>query len=197
MSDIEEVAQSTKTVWESTKKIFSLLKERKFFAAFKESFSFLKLVYVNHLKGKYVTIKGKQIPRTLLAIIALFLVYTAFPSCEHRPSGEQSIAEASDVKKETNTYDKNGLKIYGLRKCEEEGKVGVCGTIENYGENNFQFVKVTLTFHSAEGKVVYEGGIEATDVESHARSKINVPCSVEFAYFKLKDVVTEGMSPAE
>ena len=197
MSDVEDVAKKAKTAWESFKKVFVLLKERKFLAAFKESFSFLRLIYVNHLKGKYITIKGKKIPRTLLAVIALLMVYMTFPSCEHRLSGEQSISEAAYIKGESNSYDKNGLKIYGLRKCEEEGSVGVCGIIENSGNNNFKYVRVTLTFHAADGKTVYEGGIEATDVESHARSKLNIPCSVEFAYFKLTDVVTEGMTSAE
>lgn len=197
MNDIKEVAQNTKTVWESFKKVCILLKDGKFFAAFRESFGFLKLIYKNYLKNKYITVKGKQIPRTLAAIIALFLVYLAFPSCEQKTSTEPSINEVADTKKETNTYDKNGLKVYELRKCEEEGSAGVCGLIENYGENNFLHVKVTLTFYSAEGHIAYEGGVEASDVESHTRSKINVPCPEEFAYFKLKSVETDGMTSAE
>lgn len=197
MNDIKEVAQNAKSVWESFKKIFALLKERKLFAAFKESFRFLKLIYDNHLKGKYVTIRGKRVPRTLLAVIALFLLYTALPSCEQKSSGEESIAKADNVKKDANTYDKDGLKIYDLHKCEKDGIVGVCGIIENYGDNNFKYVKVELTFHSEEGRIVYEGSVEASDVVPHARSKMNVPCSVKFSYFKLKVVETEGITLAE
>ena len=197
MSDINDITETTKTVWESFKKIFYLLKERKLFAALKESFGFLRLIYVNHLKGKYITVKGKKIPRTLVAIVALFLIYSAFPSCQQAPSGSQDIAEAANVKKDSNTYDENGLRVYELRKCETEESSGACGLLEDYGENNFSRVTITLAFYSGDGRIVYEGGVEASDVEAHTRSKINIPCPEEFAYFKLKSVNPEGMTPSE
>lgn len=192
MNNVEEIAQKGKTVWESCKKIFSLLKERKWFSAFKESFTFLKLIYVNHLKGKYIIVKGKKIPRTLIAVLALFIIYIALPSQEERPTGEQPLAEAANVKKDSNIFDKDGLKVYDLRKCETEESVGVCGLIEDYGDKNFAKVTVIINFYAPDGRIVYEGGVEATDVESHTRMKINAPCSEEFAYFKLKDVKLES-----
>lgn len=197
MNNVEEITQKGKTVWESCKKIFSLLKERKWFSAFKESFTFLKLIYVNHLKGKYIIVKGKKIPRTLIAVLALFIIYIALPSQEERPTGEQPLAEAANVKKDSNIFDKNGLKVYDLRKCETEKSVGVCGLIEDYGDKNFAKVTVIINFHAPDGRIVYEGGVEATDVESHTRMKINAPCSEEFAYFKLKDVKLESKNSNE
>lgn len=197
MNNVEEITQKGKTVWESCKKIFSLLKERKWFSAFKESFTFLKLIYVNHLKGKYIIVKGKKIPRTLIAVLALFIIYIALPSQEERPTGEQPLAEAANVKKDSNIFDKNGLKVYDLRKCETEESVGVCGLIEDYGDKNFAKVTVIINFHAPDGRIVYEGGVEATDVESHTRIKINAPCSEEFAYFKLKDVKLESKNSNE
>ncbi len=198
MSDIEDITENVQSVWESFKKIFSLLKERKWFAAFKECFSFLKLVYHNYLKGKHFTVAGKQIPRTLVAVLALVILYFAIPSSQQeRPTGEQSIAEAANAKKESNIFDKNGLKVYDLRKCETENSAGVCGKIENYGENDIAKVTVTITFHAPDGTVIYEGGVEATDVKSHTRMKMNAPCPDEFSYFKLKEVSVEDKKAAE
>lgn len=197
MSDIDNITDNAQSVWESLKKVFSLLKERKWFAAFKECFSFFKLIYRNYLKGKYVTVKGKKIPRTLVAVVALLLVYIALPSNETQPTGEQSIAEASNAKKEANIFDKEGLKVYDLRKCETEEMTGVCGKIENYGDNDFGKVTVIITFHAPDGTIIYEGGVEATDVKSHTRMQMSAPCTEEFSYFKLKDVALEDKKAAE
>ncbi|MBQ8481538.1 MAG: hypothetical protein IJ532_03285 [Alphaproteobacteria bacterium] len=198
MSDIEEITDKAQSVWESFKKVFSLLKERKWFAAFKECFSFLRLIYRNYLKGKYFTIKGKKIPRTLVAVATLLLVYTALPSNETKqPTGEQPIAEAANVKKEADIFDKDGLKVYDLRKCETEKSVGVCGKIENYGDYDFGKITVNITFHAPDGTVIYDGGVEAADVKSHTRIKMTAPCPDEFSYFKLKDVTLEDKKTAE
>ena len=198
MSDIENITENAQSVWESLKKVFSLLKERKWLAAFKECFSFFKLIYRNYLKGKYITVKGKKIPRTLVAVVALLLVYIALPSTETKqPTGEQSIAEAANAKKEADIFDKEGLKVYDLRKCETEEIIGACGKIENYGDYDFGKVTVIFTFHTPDGNVVYEGGVEATDVKSHTRIKMSAPCSEEFSYFKLKDVVLEDKKAAK
>lgn len=198
MSDIEDITENAQSVWKSIKKVFSLLKERKWFAAIKECFSFFKLIYHNYLKGKYITVKGKKIPRTLVAVAALLLVYLALPSTETKqPTGEQSIAEAANAKKESNIFDKEGVKVYDLRKCETEDMTGVCGKIENYGDYDFGKITVTLTFHAPDGNIVYDGGVEATDVKSHTRIKMSAPCPEEFSYFKLRDVALEGKKAAE
>lgn len=193
-TDIEELAEKTKTVWQSFKKIFSLLKERKWFAAFKESFSFLRIIYVNHLKGKYFVIKGVKTPRTLIAVPALAVAYLFFaPSAETPLSGEQSIAEAENVKKASNTYDKDGIKVYDMHKCEDELKSAACGTLENYGENNFEKVSILVTFYAPEGTAIYEGGAVAKEVEARTRMKFTIPCPDEFSYFQLKEVSAENL----
>lgn len=187
MTDMENISQTTQTVFASFKKIFSLIKDRKWFAASKEIFIFIKLVYTQHLKGKYFTIKGKQVPRTLVAVLAVLGAYFITPSTDNNHPKEQSIAEAANVKKETNTFDEKGVKVYDMRKCDN----AACGIIENYGDNNFEKITINLSFHAPSGIVIYEGGVEASGVESHTRMKINVPCPDEFAYFKLKEVVLE------
>lgn len=192
MSDIEDIAEKGQNAWNSFKKIFSLLKERKFLAALKESFGFLMLLYKKYLKGQYITVKGKRIPRTLVACLAVFFVYVTLSGGNDNADSKKSPTEAAEVKKDTNTYDKNGLKIYDLRKCETENQSGACGMMENYGENNFERIKIDLTFFTADGRAVYKGGVEATDMEAHTRTEITIPCSEEFAYFKLEGVSTEG-----
>ena len=170
MSDIEDIVQKGEDTWNSLKKVFSLLKERKFFAAFKESFSFLKFFYKEYMKGQY------------------FIIW---PSGNSKTDNNQT-TEIAETKNDTNTYDKNGLKVYDLRKCETEDKIGACGILENYGENNFAHIKIVLTFFKADGTAVYKGGVEATNMEAHTRTEITIPCSEKFAYFKLEGVSTEG-----
>lgn len=190
MSDIEDIAQKGQDTWNSLKKVFSLLKERKFFAAFRESFSFLKFFYNEYMKGQYFVIAGKRISRTLAAVLVVVL-YIIWPSGNSKTNNNQS-TEIAETKNDTNTYDKNGLKVYNLRKCETEDNVGACGMLENYGENNFERIKIDLTFFKADGTAVYKGGVEATNMEAHTRTEITIPCSEEFAYFKLEGVSTEG-----
>ena len=190
MSDIEDIAQKGQDTWNSLKKVFSLLKERKFFAAFRESFSFLKFFYNEYMKGQYFVIAGKRISRTLAAVLVVVL-YIIWPSGNSKTNNNQS-TEIAETKNDTNTYDKNGLKVYNLRKCETEDKIGACGMLENYGENNFERIKIDLTFFKADGTAIYKGGVEATNMEAHTRTEITIPCSEEFAYFKLEGVSTEG-----
>lgn len=190
MSDIEDIAQKGQDTWNSLKKVFSLLKERKFFAAFRESFSFLKFFYNEYMKGQYFVIAGKRISRTLAAVLVVVL-YIIWPSGNSKTNNNQS-TEIAETKNDTNTYDKNGLKVYNLRKCETEDNVGACGILENYGENNFERIKIDLTFFKADGTAIYKGGVEATNMEAHTRTEITIPCSEEFAYFKLEGVSTEG-----
>lgn len=190
MSDIEDIVQKGQDTWNSLKKVFSLLKERKFFAAFKESFSFLKFFYKEYMKGQYFVIAGKRISRTLAAVLAVVL-YIIWPSGNSKTDNNQT-TEIAETKNDTNTYDKNGLKVYNLRKCESENGAGACGILENYGNNNFAFIKIDLTFFRADGTAVYKGGVEATNMEAHTSTEITIPCSEEFAYFKLESVSTEG-----
>lgn len=196
MSDITEITEKGQCIWESLKKIFSLLKERKFFAALKESFSFLYLLYKKYLKGQYVTIKGKKIPRTLIACFAVIILYGLTPSNNTNTPKEAEPVQNVAPKKEANVFDENGLKVYELRKCETEDTIGACGILENYSEENFDNVKVSIIFYAPDGTAVYEGGIEATNVDAKNRFKISIPCPEEFAYFKLEKVVLNS-APSE
>ena len=191
MKNIKENIQKLKSSWGSVKEFITLLKERKWLTACKKIYGFLKSIYTDHLKGKYVTVRGKRIPRTLIAVMAVAVIYLVFPSAEERPTGEQSIAEMENVQKTTNTYDENGIKVYELHKCEVENKPAACGRLENYGDDDYSSVVVTVVFHANDGTAIYEGGIEASDVESHTRMRINIPCPDEFSYFELKGVSAE------
>lgn len=198
MSDIKEIAKDGQTVWESCKNVFLFLKERQWFAAFKESFNFLKLIYLNHLKGKYIVVKGKKIPRTMIAVLGLFAIYIFLPSNEQTPSAAPKPAiEKQKAQKDANFFDENGLKVFDLRKCETEESVGACGTIENYGDNILDKLVVSLVFYAPDGTPVYEGSVEASNIQAHTDIKINIPCSVDFAYFKLKEVKPESSDSAE
>lgn len=191
MENIKEIIPKCKNSWESFKKFVTLLKERKWLSACKEIYGYLKHIYLNHLKGKYVTVHGKQIPRTLVVIMVVAVVYCVFPTEEKMPTGEQTIAEMENIQKPNNTYDENGIKVYDLRKCVVENKPATCGFLENYGDDDYSSIIVTVIFHSHDGTAIYEGGVEASDVESHTRMKINIPCPDEFSYFELKGVSVE------
>jgi len=191
MEDIKEIIPKCKGLWESFKKFVTLLKERKWLSACKEIYGLLKSIYFNYFKGKYITVRGKRIPRTLVAVIAVAIVYFAFPAEEERPTGEQTIAEIEDIQQPTNTYDENGIKVYGLRKCVVGNEPAACGLLENYGDDEYSSIIVTVVFHANDGTAIYEGGVEASDVESHTRMKINIPCPDEFSYFELKGVSAE------
>lgn len=195
-AEIKETVQTAKTCLESFKRIFALLRRREWFAALKEIFSFFRLVYVDHLKGKYVTVKGKRIPRTLIAVLALFAAWIALPSGN---TADTSDKEAAEVKKDSNTYDSDvdGIRVYDMRKCETENKSAACGTLENYGSFDYDKVIVAVNFHAGEGTVIYEGMVEADQVKNHTRMKMAIPCPDDFAYFKLKDVRIEGKKEVE
>lgn len=187
-SDFEDISVTTKSAFASFKKFLFYLKERKYFAAIKEFFNCSKIIYDNHLKGKYIEIKGKRISRTALVLIALLGMYVLYPASETpQQPRELPLSETQNAKKETNTYERNGLKVYDLRKCDNE----VCGYIENSDDKVYPRIVVMLTFHNESGAAVYEGGAEALDVQPRTRIKITIPCEEHFAYFKLKNVEIE------
>jgi hypothetical protein len=126
MSDIDEVSPATETVLDSVKNIAALAKDKQYGPAAKATVNLGKMLYNKHLKGKYITVKGKQIPMTLVAIVAVLGLYIITPSCGSDEKVEKP-AVSSVAKKEVNTYDKDGLKIHDMRKCEQ----AACGLLEN------------------------------------------------------------------
>lgn len=185
MSDIDEVSPATPTVLDSAKKVFALAKEKQYGPAAKEVINLGKITYDNHLKGKYVTVKGKQIPMTLVVIVAILGLYIISPSCGSDTIEKPTVTTMA--KKEVNTYNQDGLKIHDMRKCEQ----AACGLLENTSNNAVKSMRIPVNFHNESGEVVYEGGVEAKDIEPMTRMKLNIPSEVPFAYFSLGDVEVE------
>ena len=182
MSDnLEKNSNNTQNVLQSGKKLLTDLKDRKYFSAIKEFFRLFKILYNNNLKGRYITVKDKKIPLTAVVIAALIVLYVVYPNAN--PESNKTSLETSE-KNDTNSYNKDGIRVYELRKCDQS----VCGILENATENNYAHIIISLTFHDQTGKVIYEGGVNATDIIPMARMKIVIPCSEDFAYFKLKNV---------
>ena len=182
MNKLTEITETGKTALSSFKNIFLYLKQRKFWSAFKEVFVFGKLVYKNNIKGKYITVKGRRIPVIVPIIVAVIALFYIYPSEPENTSEETAITQ-DDVKEYV--YDKNGVRIYDLRKCNNS----VCGTIENYGDNFYDHISVIVTFHAPTGEVIYEGGVDAKDVKAKTRIKIEIPTPEPFAYAKFKEAL--------
>lgn len=178
---------------ENAKDLSAALKDRKYFRVFKELFVLFKTIYKNYLKGRYVSVSGKKVPMTAVLVIVLGLVYAVFPSdsSNEQANPEDNIKDepASELKEkeDLNTYNQDGIKVYGLYKCEK----AVCGFIENDSDNDVARILVSLTFHDKSGAVVYEGGAEATAMTAKSRSRFKIPTDGEFDYFRLTDVTIE------
>ena len=84
-----------------------------------------------------------------------------------------------------------------MHRCEIEDKIGACGFLENYGEYNFERIKVIMTFYTSDGTPLYKGGNEAEALESHTRVKLEIACPDEFSYFEINEVKLEGKYLAE
>ena len=181
MDNQKEAVETAKTTMTYLKNIFALLKERKYFAALREVLGFCKSVYVNNIKGKYIELKGKKIPMGAVVLVLLAGIYFITPST--MPSGELSLSEKANI--EPNTYDKNGIRVYNMRKC----NYAACGVLENGSENDFERIRIKVIFHNQTGKAVFRGTADALQVAPRTRIEFEIPCSEEFAYFKLKDVV--------
>ena len=84
-----ENTENQPTIFEHFKNIFTFLFKKQYKDSFNELIAFIKAVcvklkelYVKYLKGQYVEIKGKRIPRTAIAILCVVLLYLISPmSC--------------------------------------------------------------------------------------------------------------------
>ena len=97
------------------------------------------------------------------------------------------VQEQTSVEKEPNTYDKDGLKIYGFEKCDQ----GICGLMENSSDKTFDRVIISVTFDDRQRNVVAEGSIDAQNVKPMTRTKLHITSDVEFHSFSLSDVTVE------
>ena len=173
-----DLNESSQTIFQNIVACIKYLKNRQYKMAVREIFTCLKNIYLKHLKGKYVVVRGKKIPRTAIAVVAMCLL-VSLCCC---PNNDSSLSESYTA--EANTYDKNGIRVYDLRKCNQ----AVCGFLENATQESYAKITIFLNFHNETGEVVYEGGVDASEVGPMSRIKVKVPSKLDFAYFKLVKV---------
>ncbi len=180
MSNIKEPFDTTITCWTHFKNIFSLLRQGKTGASLREVYYLFKAVYFNHIKGKYVMVKGHKIPRLAILIVALIGIYCVVPTGVNEKalmSGKSYI--------NSNEFNYKGLRVYDLKKCNGSA----CGLIENDSDNTYERIRATLVFYTQTGDIVAEGSADAEDMTPHVRKSFEINCPEDFAYFKLEDVL--------
>ena len=182
--DIEKVKDLTKSInKDEAISMFQLLKEKRYFAFFKSLLKLLWKAYGKYIKGKSVTIKGKKISLTSL-IVAALCTYAIIPSSEKEQKSED-LPELTEAQE--NTYDKDGLKIYGLERCNQ----AICGILENVSDKTFSRVIISVTFDDRQKNVLDEGAIDAQNIVPGYKAKLNIPSGVDFYSFTLTDVTVE------
>ena len=169
-----------KSTWEYCKSFCGLLKERKIWPACREFYNIFRSFYLNRLKGKYVNVRGRKIPLTAILVVVLIGAYYVMPSNIFGGNGASHKAQI-----ESNTYDKDGLRVYDLKKC----NMGACGLVENGSENSFERIRVKIIFYTHTGQPIAVGIADALEMAPRTRVQFQIPCSDEFAYFKLDDVL--------
>jgi hypothetical protein len=186
MNNIDKVVPAAKTVLESVKRIFSLLSSRHYWAAIKEFFNLADLTYTNHLKGKFVTIKGHQIPLTTLILAALLIIYWIYPQSDDSDQfpAAQTISKA-EMQMQANYFNGDGVIIDKMHKCDE----AVCGVLENTKDKEVKELTIPVAFFDQEGILVFESRIQATNVPPHKATDFQIPSDVPFDYFKLGVVI--------
>ncbi len=187
--------EDAESVISGVKTLGTLIKEKKYFRALKEFFVVFYTIYKKHIKGKYIEFKGKKVPMAAVLLVVLAGGFAVAPSGNEnadKPTSAQEQTEQKDnsnikEKEDMNTYNQDGVKVYGLVKCGE----AVCGYVENDSDNDISRILISLTFHDKTGAVVYEGGAEATAMVAKSRSRLKITTEGDFDYFVLSDVTVE------
>lgn len=187
--------EDAESVISGVKTLGTLIKEKKYFRALKEFFVIFYAIYKKHIKGKYIEFKGKKVPMAAVLLVVLAGGFAVAPSGNEnadKPTSAQEQTEQKDnsnikEKEDMNTYNQDGVKVYGLVKCGE----AVCGYVENDSDNDISRILISLTFHDKTGAVVYEGGAEATAMVAKSRSRLKITTEGDFDYFVLSDVTVE------
>lgn len=187
--------EDAESVISGVKTLGTLIKEKKYFRALKEFFVVFYTIYKKHIKGKYIEFKGKKVPMAAVLLVVLAGGFAVAPSGNEntdKPTSAQEHTEQKDnsnikEKEDMNTYNQDGVKVYGLVKCDE----AVCGYVENDSDNDISRILISLTFHDKTGAVVYEGGAEATAMVAKSRSRLKITTEGDFDYFVLSDVTVE------
>ncbi|MBO6280960.1 MAG: hypothetical protein J6N49_00365 [Alphaproteobacteria bacterium] len=181
-----ETPKTEQSALQSVQNTINYAKNKQTKEAAKEVYSLCKNLYIKYLKGQYVEVKGKKIPRTAIFITAVVLLFLILPGGSDNeralpPASASSQEKAAQV---SNLYDKDGIKVYDLVKCEQ----AACGLLENGTQKSFEKITINMDFHDAKGNVIYSGGIDASEVGAMSRIKIKIPCEIDFSYFELKEV---------
>jgi len=187
--NINEQINNVKTIWNTVKNCFSLIRKKEYPGAIKEVFVLLKLLYGKLLKGKYANIHGVKVSYTTITIVAVILGWMVLPDEKNTPKIEDIQEEISQDNNNKNTYDKNGVKVYSLQKCNDGN--AVCGLLENGNDNDIAYIGITISFYNNDGDAVYEGKAEADGVKSMSRIKFNIPSAQPFDYFMLSQVIVK------
>ena len=187
---MSEVNENTTNAFQHFKNIFKMLFKKQFKDSLKELWLFikdvciwLKKLYDKYLKGQYITVKGKRIPRTVVAILAVFVLYLISPmSCifSSDPLPEPAPATETQI-----TYDKDGLKVYDMRKCDQ----AVCGIMEYRGEQDIERLNIIVTFYDPTGHIVAKNGKEWLQLTPNSGNEFTIPSKDEFGYFKSKVLI--------
>jgi len=187
--EIIETPKSEKSAMQSVKDTIACAKNKQYKEVIKEVYYLFRNLYVKYLKGQYIEVRGNKIPRTAVFVVAIILVFCIMPGGNSGKVLPMSAAEKAA--QASNLYDKDGIKVYDLVKCEQ----AACGLLENGTQKSFEKITIHMDFHDARGNVIYEGGIDASEVGAMSRIKIKIPCEVEFAYFELKEVELTEKQP--
>lgn len=187
--------EDAESVISGVKTLGTLMKEKKYFRALKEFFVVFYTIYKKHIKGKYIEFKGKKVPMAAVLLVVLAGGFAVAPSGNENADKQTSAQEQTEQKdnsnikekEDMNTYNQDGVKVYGLVKCDE----AVCGYVENDSDNDISRILISLTFHDKTGAVVYEGGAEATAMVAKSRSRLKITTEGDFDYFVLSDVTVE------
>lgn len=163
--------------------LFGLLKEKRYFSFTKELLKSIYRIYKVTLKGKHIKVAGKNIPLTLVLVVALFVAYLCVPQNAPKPQPEEN--KPSIVEKQLpNTYEKDGIRVYDFKRCER----GVCGLLENTTQETIARIIISLNFTDKSGNVLSEGGADPENIEPMTRSHIIIPTDIDFDKFVLTDV---------
>lgn len=180
MSNINKSLEISKKIFTRTKSVVSyVLKQTWKFL--QKSYTFMKNAYIKYLKGQYIEIKGKRIPRTAIAILCVILLYLIIPfscSSDSDKSSPNTDSETAQV------YEKGGIKVYNIRKCDN----AACGVLEYRGEEDIEKIRLTVGFFDQTGQEIYEGYAETQQLAPNVRINFTIPSKIEFAYSKLKNV---------
>ncbi len=176
MGNLKTNIEAAENIWECCKNILACLRRKEFLASLGGVYHLLKLLYAKYLKGKYVNIKDRQVPLTAIILIAFLGLYCFMPTSNQRVT---SVTESAPI--ENNTYNKDGIRVYDLKKC----NMAACGLIENGTEETQKLIRVKLVFFSPSGEAVAKGVADAVNLAARTREKFEITCPDDFAYFKL------------